>query len=164
MGKNLTDPFCGFLKNKRFMIHDRDRLYTDAFVANLKAGGIEPIKTMPMAPNFSPFIKTFHREGLFFVNIRFMLFQRSFRSFCFDPHFCTKNEDSRTQSFPSEASSFHERFVIFCHSTIPSMMNDKNTTTLFGADAIRDVESLMTLTQAARMLPLVRSKKVIRPC
>jgi hypothetical protein len=55
MAKNLTDPFCGFLKNKKYVIHDRDRLYTDVFIAMLKAGGIEPIKSMPLAPNFSEY-------------------------------------------------------------------------------------------------------------
>jgi hypothetical protein len=62
MAKNLTDPFCGFLKNKKYVIHDRDRLYTDVFLAMLKAGGIEPIKSMPLAPNFSPFIERFIRS------------------------------------------------------------------------------------------------------
>ena len=56
MARNLTDPFCGFLKNKKYLIHDRDPLYTQEFIKTLKAGGIKPIKSMPMAPNFSPFM------------------------------------------------------------------------------------------------------------
>ena len=62
MARNLTDPFCGFLKGKKYLIHDRDPLYTQEFIKTLKAGGIKPIKSMPMAPNFSPFIERFVRS------------------------------------------------------------------------------------------------------
>jgi hypothetical protein len=47
IAKNLTDPFVGFLKNKKYVIRDRDPLYTDAFIDILKAGGALP-------PFFSP--------------------------------------------------------------------------------------------------------------
>ena len=62
MARNLTDPIDGFLKNKRYLVHDRDRLYTEAFISILKAGGIEPIKSMPLAPNFNPFVERFIRS------------------------------------------------------------------------------------------------------
>ncbi|HBG26293.1 MAG: hypothetical protein A2Y10_13285 [Planctomycetes bacterium GWF2_41_51] len=62
MARNLTDPLSGFLKNKRYVIRDRDPLYADTFVKILKVGGIEAIKSMPMAPNFSPFIERFIRS------------------------------------------------------------------------------------------------------
>jgi hypothetical protein len=63
MGKNLTDPFSGFLKNKRYLIHDRDPLYTKAFIDILQSAGIEHIKSMPMAPNFSPFVERYKRRS-----------------------------------------------------------------------------------------------------
>lgn len=62
MAKNLTDPFSGFLKNKKYVVRDRDPLYTDAFIEVLKAGGVEAIKSMPLAPNFSPFVERFIRS------------------------------------------------------------------------------------------------------
>jgi hypothetical protein len=62
MARNLTDPFCGFLKNKKYLVHDRDVLYTQEFIKTLKAGGVKPIKSMPMAPNFSPFVERFIRS------------------------------------------------------------------------------------------------------
>jgi len=62
MARNLTDPFAGFLKKKKYLIHDRDPLFTEAFIEILKAGGIEPIKSMPLAPNFSPFVERFIRS------------------------------------------------------------------------------------------------------
>jgi len=62
MARNLTDPFCGFLKDKKYLIHDRDVLYTQPFTQTLKAGGVKPIKSMPLAPNFSPFVERFIRS------------------------------------------------------------------------------------------------------
>jgi hypothetical protein len=62
VAKNLTDPFAGFLKNKKYVVRDRDPLYTDAFIEILRAGGVKAIKSMPMAPNFSPFVERFIRS------------------------------------------------------------------------------------------------------
>jgi len=62
IAKNLTDPFAGFLKNKKYVVRDRDPLYTDAFIEILRAGGVKAIKSMPMAPNFSPFVERFIRS------------------------------------------------------------------------------------------------------
>jgi hypothetical protein len=34
VARNLTDPVSGFLQDCRYLIHDRDRLFTEAFAAN----------------------------------------------------------------------------------------------------------------------------------
>jgi hypothetical protein len=39
--RNLTDSVDGFLRSKRYLIHDRDPLFTEAFRALLRAAGIE---------------------------------------------------------------------------------------------------------------------------
>jgi hypothetical protein len=39
----------GFLRGKRYLIHDRDPLFTDAFRAVLRAAGIECLKLLPEA-------------------------------------------------------------------------------------------------------------------
>ena len=62
MAKNLTDPITGFLKDKKYLIHDRDPLYTQAFIDILKSANVEHIRSMPIAPNFSPFIERFFRS------------------------------------------------------------------------------------------------------
>jgi len=62
IAKNLTDPFSGFLKHKKYLIHDRDPLFTEVFIQMLRAGGIESVKSMPLAPNFSPFVERFIRS------------------------------------------------------------------------------------------------------
>ena len=60
--KNLTDPFDGFLKDKKYLIHDRDTLFTEDFTEILRMSGIKTIKTLPMAPNLTPYVERFIRS------------------------------------------------------------------------------------------------------
>ena len=45
--RQLTEPFDGFLVGKRYLIHDRDTKFTQAFDALLKASGVEPLLLPP---------------------------------------------------------------------------------------------------------------------
>jgi hypothetical protein len=51
VGRNLTDTIDGILNGKRYLIHDRDPLFTAEFVAILAAGGVESVKLPPRSPN-----------------------------------------------------------------------------------------------------------------
>jgi len=51
--RNLADQFSGFLKDKKYLIYDRDPLFTEEFREILRASGIKPIKTLPMAPHLN---------------------------------------------------------------------------------------------------------------
>jgi hypothetical protein len=46
MARNQTDAFDGFLLGKKYLIHDRDPLYTDKFRKIMKDSGITP-KRLP---------------------------------------------------------------------------------------------------------------------
>jgi putative transposase len=59
MARNLTDPEHGFLKDKRFMIHDRDTLYTAQFRKTLRAAGIRPLKMPKQSPNLNSYSERF---------------------------------------------------------------------------------------------------------
>ena len=64
--KILTDYEDGFLKNKRFLIHDRDPLYTtDGFHDILRASGIEPVKLPPRSPDLNPYAERFVKSVKF---------------------------------------------------------------------------------------------------
>ena len=62
MARNLTDPIDGFLKGKRYLVHDRDPLFTKDFKAILKAGGVTCKKTAVACPNMNPFVERFIRS------------------------------------------------------------------------------------------------------
>ena len=61
MARNLSDPFDGFLKEKRYLIHDRDSLFTKRFAEILKTVGIETLKISPKNPNMTPYAERFVR-------------------------------------------------------------------------------------------------------
>ncbi|MFH0899704.1 MAG: hypothetical protein V2A73_03650, partial [Pseudomonadota bacterium] len=51
IARNLTDAEEGFLRGKRYLILDRDSLYTDAFRQMLKVSGTEALRLPPSRPN-----------------------------------------------------------------------------------------------------------------
>ena len=69
MAKLLTDCNDGFLNGKKYLIHDRDPLYTtEGFHAILKSSGVKPVKLPPRSPDLNPyaerFVKTVKSECL----------------------------------------------------------------------------------------------------
>ena len=62
MARNLTGSVDGFLRGKRFLIHDRDPLYTPAFDAGLKAPGTESVRLPPRSPNLDADAERFIRS------------------------------------------------------------------------------------------------------
>jgi putative transposase len=60
--RQLTDPLDGFLLGKRYLIHDRDTKYTQAFDALLKDSGVEPIVLPPRSPNLNAHCERFVRS------------------------------------------------------------------------------------------------------
>jgi putative transposase len=60
--RQLTDPLDGFLLGKRYLVHDRDTKYTQAFDALLKDSGVEPIVLPPRSPNLNAYCERFVRS------------------------------------------------------------------------------------------------------
>jgi hypothetical protein len=51
IGRNLTDVVDGILKGKRYLIHDRDPLFTTEFLQTLADSGVASVKLPPRSPN-----------------------------------------------------------------------------------------------------------------
>ena len=62
VARNLTDPLDGFLSGKRYLIHDRDPLFTKAFAAILKTAGVRVVKLPPRSPNLNAYAERFVRS------------------------------------------------------------------------------------------------------
>ncbi len=62
MARNLTDPEDGFLRGKRFLIHDRDPLYSKTFDVVLRASGIESLRLPARSPNLNAYAERFVRS------------------------------------------------------------------------------------------------------
>jgi putative transposase len=61
IARNLTDAVDGFFLGKRYLIHDRDPLYTREFLSMLGAAGIESVKLPPRSPNLNAYAERFVR-------------------------------------------------------------------------------------------------------
>lgn len=62
IARNLTDCCDGFLVGKRYLIHDRDPLYTIQFTATLATTGVRCVKLPPKSPNLNAFAERFVRS------------------------------------------------------------------------------------------------------
>ena len=51
IARNPCDAGDGFLKGKRYLIHDRDPLFTAEFPGTLATGGVKSVKLPPRSPN-----------------------------------------------------------------------------------------------------------------
>jgi putative transposase len=60
-GRQITDPVDGILAGKRYLLHDRDPLFTDAFRATLGAAGVETVRLQPSSPNLNAYAERFVR-------------------------------------------------------------------------------------------------------
>lgn len=61
IGRNLTDTVDGVLKGKRYLIHDRDPLFTDEFLKMLKETGVKSVKVPARSPNLNAYAERFVR-------------------------------------------------------------------------------------------------------
>jgi transposase InsO family protein len=62
IGRNLTDPVDGILKGKRYLIHDRDPLFTEEFLRTLAEAGVKSVKLPPHSPNLNAHAERFVRS------------------------------------------------------------------------------------------------------
>jgi hypothetical protein len=51
VARNISDPAEGFLAGERYLIPDRDPLFTSEVLDTLGAGGVKSVKLPPHSPN-----------------------------------------------------------------------------------------------------------------
>ena len=59
VARNLTDPFDGFLVGTKYLIHDRDPLFTMDFREILKASGVKTVKLPANSPDLNAYAERF---------------------------------------------------------------------------------------------------------
>jgi len=62
IARNLTDSADGLLTGKRYLMHDRDPLFTDEFLGTLKDAGVQSVKLPPRSPNLNAHAERFVRS------------------------------------------------------------------------------------------------------
>jgi transposase InsO family protein len=61
IARNLTDAMDGLFARKRYLIHDRDPLYTTEFLSILANAGVQSVKLPPRSPNLNAHAERFVR-------------------------------------------------------------------------------------------------------
>jgi putative transposase len=61
IARNLTDALDRLLTGKRYLIHDRDPLFTSEFLSTLAHAGTESVKLAPRSPNLNSHAERFVR-------------------------------------------------------------------------------------------------------
>jgi putative transposase len=61
IARNLTDAVDGFFMGKRYLIDDRDPLYTSEFLSILAEAAMESVKLSPRSPNLNAHAERFVR-------------------------------------------------------------------------------------------------------
>jgi putative transposase len=59
MARNLVDAFDGFLLGKRYVLADRDPLYTNEFREILRQSGVKVLRLPAKSPNLNAFAERF---------------------------------------------------------------------------------------------------------
>src|SRR4051812_5535971 len=62
IGRNVTDAVDGILRGKRYLIHDRDPLFTAEFLSLLAGVGVKSVKLPPQSPNLNAYAERFVRS------------------------------------------------------------------------------------------------------
>ena len=62
VARNLTDPVSGFLARARYLIHDRDPMFTKHFVETMAAAGVTTVKLPARSPNLNAYAERWVRS------------------------------------------------------------------------------------------------------
>ena len=62
IARNLTDSEEGFLLRSRYLIHDRDPLFTKVFCETLENAGVRPVRLPSRSPNLNAYAERFVRS------------------------------------------------------------------------------------------------------
>jgi transposase InsO family protein len=63
IARNLTDAVDGLLGGKRYLVYDRDPLFTAKFLSAWAEAGIQSVKLPPRSPNLNSYAERFVRTN-----------------------------------------------------------------------------------------------------
>jgi len=62
IARNVTMEGCGALRDRRYLLHDRDTKYTQSFRAIIASGGVEPLVLPARSPNLNAYAERWVRS------------------------------------------------------------------------------------------------------
>jgi putative transposase len=128
VARNLIDADEGFLVGKRYLIHDRDPLFTAEFLETLGTGGVESVKLPPRSPNLNAYAERFVRTVKESCLERMILFgegslRKAIHEFVEHYH-RERNHQGLSNRLIMEDKSLENRTgVIHCRQRLGGMLN-----------------------------------------
>ncbi len=127
ISRNWTDEVGGFLVGKRFLIHDRDPLFTLEFRETLAAAGVQTVRLPPRSPNLNAYAERFVRSIKESCLDRMILFgerslRRAVQEFVTHYRFERNHQGLGNQLIFPEASVRDPRGPIECRRRLGGML------------------------------------------
>jgi putative transposase len=128
IARNLSDAAEGFLMGKRYLIHDRDPLFTAEFLKTLETSGVKSVKLPPRAPNLNAHAERFVRTIKESCLERMILFgERSLRKamqeFVMHYHHERNHQGLDNRLIMREESHASGGGAIQCHQRLGGMLS-----------------------------------------
>jgi putative transposase len=128
VARNLTDTVDGMLNGKRYLIHDRDPLFTREFLSALAEAGVESVKLPPRSPNLNAHAERFVRSTKESCLERIIFFgedslQTAIREFMVHYHRERNHQGIGNALIIPERSLAHRRGSVQRHSRLGGLLN-----------------------------------------
>ncbi len=125
--RNLTDAEAGFLAGKRYLIHDRDPLFTQEFQETLGAAGVRNVRLLARSPNLNAYAERFVRSIKESCLDRMILFgerslRRAVQEFVAHYHFERNHQGLDNELIFPEKSAAKPSAPIECRQRLGGML------------------------------------------
>jgi len=128
VARNLTDAADGFLIGKRYLIHDRDPLFTAEFLETLETSGVQSVKLPPRSPNLNAHAERFVRTIKESCLERMILFgegslRKAIHAFVMHYHYERNHQGLDNRLIMQEESHTSRTGAIQCRRRLGGMLN-----------------------------------------
>ena len=127
MARNVTMDEWGFLKNSRYLIHDRDTKYTKSFQEILESAQVKPVKLPARSPNLNAYAERWVRSVKEECLAKLILFGEASLRRALDNYMPHYHEERNHQGksnvllFPKKAKSRPDA-AIECHQRLGGLL------------------------------------------
>jgi putative transposase len=128
VARNLSDATEGFLVGKRYLIHDRDPLFTAEFLETVDTSGVKSLKLPPRSPNLNAHAERFVRTIKESCWDRMILFgegslRRAIQQFVMHYHRERNHQGLGNRLIMPEESTVSNTGTIQCRQRLGGMLN-----------------------------------------
>jgi transposase InsO family protein len=128
IARNLSDAAEGFLMGKRYLIHDRDPLFTAEFLETLEISGVKSVKLPPRSPNLNAHAERFVRTIKESCLERMILFgegslRKAIHNFVMHYHLERNHQGLENQLIMKEGSYVSRTGAIQCRQRLGGMLD-----------------------------------------